>query len=139
MKVVICGSRTLRGPIAKEIVLEALDEFFDEDERKDLTEIVTGECSAIEDGKFVETPDQFGEIWAESHGIPLKRFPADWKKQGKAAGPIRNAQMADYADFCVAFWDGVSSGTKHMFDQMTKRAKPSFVSIFPVTMIPEEK
>lgn len=30
---------------------------------------------------------------AETLGIPVLRFPADWNTHGKAAGPIRNRQM----------------------------------------------
>ncbi|NCE77236.1 DUF2493 domain-containing protein, partial [Anaerotruncus sp. X29] len=41
--------------------------------------------------------DQFGEQYAASRNIPVKQFPADWKRYGKAAGYRRNAQMADYA------------------------------------------
>ena len=35
-----------------------------------------------------------------------KRFPADWDKHGRAAGPIRNAQMARYADAVALFPGG---------------------------------
>lgn len=112
-------------PEAEEMVHEMLDGLFDEEEREQIQELVSGDCSSI-------SPDQFGESWAEKRGIAVKRFPADWNKHGKAAGPIRNAQMADYADTCVAFWDGESRGTKDMFDQMTRRAKPSFVVILPI-------
>ena len=40
--------------------------------------------------------------------------PADWDKHGKAAGPIRNAEMAEVADALIAFWDGQSRGTANM-------------------------
>lgn len=33
---------------------------------------------------------------------------------GKAAGYIRNTEMAKNADALVAFWNGQSLGTKHM-------------------------
>jgi hypothetical protein len=48
--------------------------------------------------------------------IPIRVFPADWKKNGKAAGPIRNQQMLDEGkpDLVLAFWDGKSRGTEHM-------------------------
>lgn len=49
-------------------------------------------------------------------GYVVKEFPADWAKNGKAAGYIRNAEMADYADYLVAFWDGNSRGTKNMIE-----------------------
>jgi hypothetical protein len=34
--------------------------------------------------------DALGEQWAERHGIPVTRFPADWKRYGRRAGPTRN-------------------------------------------------
>jgi hypothetical protein len=41
-------------------------------------------------------------------------FPANWAKYDGAAGPIRNAQMANYADALVCVWDGKSKGTGDM-------------------------
>lgn len=32
-------------------------------------------------------------LWAKVEGYKIASFPADWMKHGKAAGPIRNAQM----------------------------------------------
>ena len=65
---------------------------------------------------------------ARELGYAVKEFPADWEAYGKAAGHIRNKQMADYVaedDFnyhgrLVAFWDGESAGTKNMIDTATK-------------------
>ena len=56
--------------------------------------------------------DEEGERWAERNGIPVKRIPADWEKHGRAAGPIRNAQMARYADAVALFPGG--RGTESM-------------------------
>jgi hypothetical protein len=47
-------------------------------------------------------------------------FPADWKTHGKAAGPIRNRQMAKNAEALIALWDGNSRGTKNMIETATK-------------------
>lgn len=62
--------------------------------------------------------DSLGERYAKEYGYTLKRFPADWNKYGKAAGPIRNREMALYAaeetGVLVAFWDGASRGTQNM-------------------------
>lgn len=72
-----------------------------------------------------EGADKLGERFATEYGLPLKRFPANWDKFGKAAGPIRNAQMAQYAaeeeGILVAFWDGQSKGTKSMINEAGKR------------------
>ena len=48
--------------------------------------------------------------------IPVKRVPANWEKFGRSAGHRRNAEMAQYADGLVAFWDGLSPGTRSMID-----------------------
>ena len=58
--------------------------------------------------------DTLGEQYAKEHGYSVRYFPADWDRYGKAAGYIRNTEMAKNADALVAFWDGVSLGTHHM-------------------------
>ena len=78
-----------------------------------------------------------GAIGADSLAIryakELRRkytvFRADWRTHGKAAGPIRNRQMAEYADTLIAFWDGKSRGTKNMIDE-AKRAGMALISVF---------
>jgi len=60
--------------------------------------------------------DELGEKFAKESKCPIKRFPANWDKYGKSAGYKRNAEMAQYADGLIAFWDGKSRGTKHMID-----------------------
>ena len=65
--------------------------------------------------------DTFAEQYAAETGIPIRVFPAEWKKYGKAAGPIRNRAMLDYAKeetpVVAAFWDGQSRGTGNMLKQ----------------------
>ena len=73
--------------------------------------------------------DLLGKRWAESKRIPVKEFPADWNRYGRSAGPIRNAQMRDYADALIVFiWDG-SRGSANMLKQMGDAGKPCFVVI----------
>lgn len=74
--------------------------------------------------------DSLGEIWAKRNGIPVKYFYPDWNRYGKAAGPIRNQEMAEYADFLIAFWDKKSQGTKNMIDTMISCGKHGLVSIY---------
>ena len=45
------------------------------------------------------------------HGVTVVVYPADWKKYGRRAGPIRNTKIAKGADVIYAFWDGESPGT----------------------------
>lgn len=73
-------------------------------------EIVSGHASGA---------DTLGEKFAKAYNYPLKIFPADWNTYGKAAGPIRNEQMAKYAaeadrGILVAFPIGESKGTRNM-------------------------
>lgn len=64
--------------------------------------------------------DKLGERYAHEKGYPVKRFPANWDLHGRSAGPIRNREMAEYADALVAFYDGSSAGTKSMISLAEK-------------------
>lgn len=68
--------------------------------------------------------DQLGEYYAHMRGLEIKRFPADWKKHGKSAGPIRNIEMGEYADMLVAFINNNSKGSTHMLKYMKSVHKP---------------
>lgn len=71
--------------------------------------------------------DSLGEKYAAEMGFPVAKFPADWDKDGKRAGFIRNERMAKYATHCVCFWDGVSRGTKSMIELAEKYKLPTRV------------
>ena len=62
--------------------------------------------------------DMLGKEFAERNGLVVHEFPADWKGNGRAAGPIRNAEMGQFTKACggrlLALWDGVSTGTRGM-------------------------
>ena len=109
MKLIIAGSRTIND---FDTVARALDAsgFVP-------TEIVSGRAPGV---------DTVGEMLAARLGLPVKPFPADWS-MGRKAGPIRNGQMAKYADALVAVWDGSSSGTQDMISKMKALGKPVFV------------
>jgi hypothetical protein len=70
--------------------------------------------------------DTLAERWAEQHDIPVTGFPAEWSRYGKKAGPIRNKEMAGYAEGLVAVWDGRSRGTKDMVRQWASMGSRSF-------------
>ena len=63
--------------------------------------------------------DADAKQWAEQQGISVKVFEADWQSYGKMAGPLRNRQMADYADALAIFPGG--KGTDSMFEEARKR------------------
>lgn len=65
--------------------------------------------------------DRLGERYARERGFQVERYPADWDADGKSAGPIRNAKMAENADALIAFWDGESRGTYNMIDTAIRR------------------
>ena len=58
--------------------------------------------------------DSFAASWAEWKKLPIKAYPADWKRYNRAAGSIRNQQMLDKEspDLVIAFCGG--TGTAHM-------------------------
>ena len=100
-KVIVAGSRTFNDYDLLENKLNLL--------LKDKlnVQIVSGTCYGA---------DLLGEKYANKHKLDIKRFPADWNKYGKSAGYIRNKEMANYADACIVFWDGISRGTMHMIN-----------------------
>lgn len=65
--------------------------------------------------------DALGERFAKEHGHALEIHPAEGDKRGKAAGMIRNREMAKVADKVIAIWDGKSRGTKNMIDYCRAR------------------
>ena len=68
--------------------------------------------------------DYLAELWAEKHGFEKIIFKADWKRDGKQAGFIRNEEMhkfiSQYKGLVVVFWDGKSKGAAHNFDLAVK-------------------
>jgi hypothetical protein len=115
MRVIIAGSRSFTDyELFKIFMATAMKE---ELNIEDIDEVVSG-CAP--------GADTLGERWAKENGIPVKRFPAHWDKYGMAAGPMRNAEMADYADFLIAFWHPLCRGTSNMIAKM-QHAKKEYI------------
>lgn len=74
--------------------------------------------------------DRLGAQWARENDIPVIEFPANWIRYGKSAGYRRNQQMAANADALIAFWNGISKGTKHMIDIAAKENLKYFVVMY---------
>ena len=68
--------------------------------------------------------DSLGERFAREYSLECKYYPAQWKTYGRAAGPIRNKQMAEVADGAVVFWDSHSRGTRNMIGYLQERGVP---------------
>lgn len=61
--------------------------------------------------------DRIAGRWATSHGIPVSAHPAEWDRDGLAAGPKRNQRMLDLhpdIDLVLAFPLDWSIGTRDM-------------------------
>jgi len=99
MKTIIAGSRNIKD---YEYLLTCLSNI-----DWDITTVISGTASGA---------DSLGEKFALDAGIPLMRFPADWVNYGRAAGFIRNEEMAEFAEACIVLWDGRSKGSKHMIN-----------------------
>jgi predicted Rossmann fold nucleotide-binding protein DprA/Smf involved in DNA uptake len=136
MRLIIAGSRKLEPSIDfihSAILMHGIT---------NITEVVSGTANGV---------DQEGEHWASHFGAKVKQFPAKWKtishpdavvkenKYGKydaLAGHRRNKEMALYADALLLIWDGESSGSANMKNEMLKRNKPVFEVVLKVNYNP---
>lgn len=105
MRILVCGGRDFWQ---RERLYEVLD---------DLT--LGQEDIVIISGR-AKGADTLAIDWAEEAGVDLLKFPADWEKHGRRAGPIRNQQMLDEGrpDIVVAFPGG--KGTADMIERARK-------------------
>lgn len=71
--------------------------------------------------------DMVAEDAAYMRGMQREIFKADWEHLGRGAGFIRNEDIVRASDVIVAFWDGVSKGTKHTIDTARREGKPVLV------------
>jgi hypothetical protein len=116
--VVVAGSRGLQDErlVAAAIAASGFD----------ITEVLSGTCRGI---------DQMGERYAQSHGIPVSRFPAQWERLGRAAGPARSKAMIDVVasshGALIAVWDGTSPGTRYTIAYARQRGVPVYVHYVP--------
>jgi len=66
--------------------------------------------------------DLLGLEWANEFGAGLVKMPAWWRGENgngpynRGAGHQRNERMAQTATHLLAFWNGVSTGTKNMIN-----------------------
>lgn len=126
-RVLVCGGRDFgcpdrRRPLPPEVIArgnrEVLTLFWELDsldQERRVTRLISGGARGA---------DSLAELWARSRLIPIDLFPANWNRDGKAAGPIRNRRMLEEGrpDLVVAFPGG--SGTANMVRIATAAGVP---------------
>lgn len=101
-RVLVCGGRDFNDP---SFVFRHLSGAH---ERESIDLLIEGGATGV---------DRFARSWAETRGIPVETFRADWQTYGKAAGPLRNQTMLRIGkpDLVLAFPGG--RGTANMVKQ----------------------
>lgn len=100
MKVAVVGSRNL------DVI--NLGKYLPEN----TTEIISGGATGV---------DTSAKKYALANDIKLTEFLPEYRKYGKLAPLIRNAQIIEGADLVVAFWDGKSKGTKSVIEKCREK------------------
>lgn len=104
IKLIVAGTRTFDN---EDLLYSQLDYIRASNPDKELI-ILSGTAKGA---------DALGEKYAEDNKLQVIRFYPDWDNHGKAAGPIRNGEMAKVATHCIVFWDGKSKGTYSMIER----------------------
>ena len=86
----------------------------------DTTEIVSGGARGV---------DACARDYALRHGLKLTEYLPEYNRYGRAAPLKRNITIIENADLVLAFWDGVSRGTKYVIDNCKQRNIPVEVYI----------
>lgn len=109
MKIAITGSR---GITNQELIDSVLDEYKDT-------------CELIIHGGCENSPDVLAEEFAQRNKIKTEIVRPDYNTYPKRYAPVqRNEVIVSKADILVAFWDGVSGGTKSTIKFAEKKGIP---------------
>ncbi|WP_035244280.1 SLOG family protein [Desulfonatronovibrio hydrogenovorans] len=113
MKAGIIGSRNFNNYNLMCKVLDTMD----------ITEIVSGGAKGA---------DTLAQRYAIDRALPFKVFLPLHKTDPNIAYHVkwyfmRNCDLVDYSDQIVAFWDGLSRGTKFTIDYARKQKKPLLI------------
>ena len=110
MKILVCGSRVWTNRAAIERELRKL-----------------GSGLVVVHGAHWQGADAMVDVVVHDLGLQVRRYPANWKKFGRAAGPKRNQEMIDKEhlpaepiDVCLAFAENFSAA--HGTSDMRRRA-----------------
>lgn len=128
MKLIISGSRYITdGNILRKAIFEWAKHLHGENIPLPLNgwidEIIEGGAKGV---------DSLAANFAEKHGINHVTFHANWKKYDKAAGPLRNEDMANYGQLYEDTWvlaipQSTKGGTQNMIDFSKKIGLDVFV------------
>lgn len=95
-RILVCGGRDWDNRTLTDGVLDGFREQYHE---KDQPIVI------VEGG--ARGADTLAKEYAVKHNIPLEEFAAEWKKYGRAAGPVRNSKMLKSGiDLVIAFPGG---------------------------------
>lgn len=108
MKVAVIGSRRL--------TIDNLEKYLP----SETTEIISGGAKGI---------DTCAKEYAIAHNIKLTEFLPEYEKYGKNAPLKRNITIIENADIVLAFWDGISNGTRFVIDKCRETGKEVKVEI----------
>lgn len=109
MRIVVCGSRLSRAfkPVAA--VLDSTHE------TTPIDLLIQGGSTGV---------DANAACWAQRRKVPCLEVVANWGVYGRAAGPIRNQQMADMRpDLVIAFPGGTGTA------DMVRRAEAAGIPV----------
>lgn len=120
MKLIIAGSRTLDlDPESVRSLIYAAEDLLRIDV---VSQIITGDAAGVDAAARSES------VRSRDGLAPLELhvFKAAWGEHGRAAGPIRNAQMAEAGDALLLIWDGQSRGSASMKREAEKRGRAAY-------------
>ena len=126
-KILVCGDRKWANIHLIRDVLALYDIFTKKNKRKLI--VIEGCCRDFKNDNV--SADRLAEKACAELGIYVEHHPAQWVVYGKAAGPIRNNEMADQEpDVVLAFHNDLanSKGTKNMVDIAKRRGLPVWIS-----------
>lgn len=118
MKILISGSREFNDyALAKEFIDGCLADLI----KDEVFTVLSGGCRGA---------DSLGERYAAEKGYTVWKYPADWKRYGRAAGPIRNEIMVKTADVIICFPKKESRGSRSVIALAEKYNKKSILNTY---------
>jgi hypothetical protein len=79
--------------------------------------------------------DKLGARYARENHIEIEELLPKWNLYGRGAGLMRNTDIVIKSDMVVAFWDGVSHGTKDSINKARAQGKRLLVYNFKTNAI----